>query len=108
MKLSQLNNLYLTITDNVFHYFAKAKPDQYIVYAEDSEAGSSYADDKKEFQVIEGTTDYFTTIEFDPNVKDIQDIMTVNEIVWKLNSVQYEEDTGYIHYEWLWEVDNIG
>ena len=23
---------------------------------------------------------------------------------WYLNSVQYEEDTGLIHYEWYWEV----
>ena len=23
---------------------------------------------------------------------------------WYLNSVQYEEETGLIHYEWVWEV----
>ena len=25
-------------------------------------------------------------------------------IAWYLNSIQYEEDTGLIHYEWVWEV----
>ena len=25
------------------------------------------------------------------------------EIAWYLNSVQYEEDTELIHYEWAWE-----
>ena len=23
---------------------------------------------------------------------------------WYLNSVQYEEDTGLTHWEWVWEV----
>ena len=25
---------------------------------------------------------------------------------WRLNSIQYEEDTGLTHYEWRWEVPN--
>lgn len=25
-------------------------------------------------------------------------------IAWELNSVQYEEKTGFTHYEWVWEV----
>ena len=26
------------------------------------------------------------------------------DIVWDLESVLYEPDTGYTHYEWSWEV----
>ena len=30
--------------------------------------------------------------------------MNEAEISFALNSVQREDETGYIHYEWVWEV----
>ena len=32
--------------------------------------------------------------------QDIQDAMTEAGVVWHLDAVQYENDTGYIHYTW--------
>ena len=29
--------------------------------------------------------------------------MTAMGIPWALESVQYEDDTGFIHMEWTWE-----
>jgi nucleosome binding factor SPN SPT16 subunit len=51
-----------------------------------------------------GTIDYFTKTEFDPIVETIQEKLNSIDIAWRLNSVQYEKDTGYIHYEWAWEM----
>lgn len=104
MKLSDLRDLLLTITPDTFHYNAHKKPDKYIVWAEDGEAGSSNSDDIKTEQVLQGTIDYFTKTEFDPNFDFIQEKLNSFEISWRLNSVQHEEDTGYIHYEWVWEM----
>lgn len=104
MQLSDLRDLLLTVTPNTFHYYATRQPDSYIVWAEDGEAAASYVDNYKDNQAIQGTIDYFTKMEFDPNFKLIQDKLNSVEITWRLNSIQYEEETGYIHYEWVWEM----
>lgn len=104
MKLSDLRDLLLTVTPDTFHYYAQKKPDKYIVWAEDGEAGSSNADNHKTNQVIQGTIDYFTKMEFDPNFELIQEKLNSIDISWQLNSIQHEEKTGYIHYEWVWEM----
>lgn len=104
MKLSDIRDASLEVIPDVFHYNALAKPDKYIVWAEDGEAGSLNADDQKTDQVLQGTIDYFTKTEYDPNFKLIQSKLNSIDVTWRLNSVQYEEETGYIHYEWVWEM----
>jgi len=104
MTLQELRDLLLTIGPPAHHYFAKKEKGNYIVWAEDGEGDSGHADNQKTTQVLQGTIDYFTKTEFDPVVEQIQDKLNQAEISWRLNSVQYEEDTGYIHYEWVWEL----
>lgn len=104
MKLSDIRDALLTVTQDTFHYHAHKKPDKYIVWAEDTESNASYADNKKNIQVIQGTIDYFTKTEFDSNFDIIQNKLNSIGLSWRLNSIQYEEDTGYIHYEWVWEM----
>lgn len=109
MTLLDIRDMHLTITDNAFHYHADNSDnelDQYIVWAEDGQAKSEFANDIMDIQVITGTTDYFTKEEFDPNFNLIQKAFNDFNLSWELNSIQYEEDTKYIHYEWVWEVDN--
>lgn len=106
MKLTDLRDALLEVTPDAFHYSARSKPDKYIVWAEDGEAGSLNADDKKEEQILQGTIDYFTKTEYDPNFDLIQQKLNSIDISWRLNSIQHEEKTGYIHYEWVWEIDN--
>lgn len=108
MTLSELRDLLLTITPNVFRYSAYQQPDKYIVWAEDSQGSATHADDNMGEQSIQGTIDYFTKTEFDPTFNTIQEVLNSANISWYLSSIQYEKDTGYIHYEWVWEVDGIG
>lgn len=103
-KLQKVKDTLLTVTDAVFHYFAADKPDRYIVWAESGEVGSLEADNRKQEQTIGGTIDYFTKTDFDPNIDGIQNALKSAEIAFLLESVQYEEETGYIHYEWKFEV----
>ncbi len=88
----------------VYHYFAHKQTNNYIVWAEDSESNSGSADNHKTIQCIQGTIDYFTKTEFDPVFDLIQKKLNSADMSWRLNSVQYEQETGYIHYEWTWEV----
>jgi hypothetical protein len=104
MKLSDIRDALLEVIPDVFHYEAYAKPNKYIVWAEDTEAYAGYGDNKKTTQVIQGTIDYFTKEEYDSNVKLIQEKLNSIELAWSLNSIQYEEDTKFIHYEWVFEL----
>lgn len=107
MNLVNLKELLLTITPNVFHYEAHAQTGNYIVWAEDGQSDSLYADDCMSNQVLQGTIDYFTKIEFDTVFEEIQSkLNSLEELTWRLNSIQNEKDTGYIHYEWIFEVVN--
>jgi len=108
MKLTDLRDALLSLSMPVHHFFPhKEKADQYIVWAEDGEAGAGYADNQKTNQVIQGTLDYFTKTEFDSNLALIQEKLNSMDMAWRLNTIEYEEDTGYIHYEWVWElIDN--
>lgn len=88
----------------VSHYEAAEKKESYVVWAEDSEGGNLGADDGKEHQAIQGTIDFYTKEEFDEKVDNIQESLMAAGISFRLNSVQYESETEYIHYEWVWEV----
>ena len=80
------------------------QPDEYIVWAEDNQADSVWADGRMQEQTIEGTIDYFTKTENDSNVQKIQNALNNGNISWRLNSVQYETETHYIHFEWTFQV----
>lgn len=109
MTLQSLKTLLLTIGPPVFHYFASGQTGNYIVWAEDGEGDTVHADGQKVERAITGTIDYFTKTENDPVVQQIEDALDSDDgISWYLNSVQYEQDTGYIHFEWVWEVDGSG
>ena len=106
MTLNDLKNLLLSIGPPVFHYFAAGQTRAYIVWAEDGEADSVHADGQKIERAITGTIDYFTKTEDDPVVKQIETALDrADGLAWYLNSIQYEQDTGYIHYEWVLEID---
>ena len=100
--------LSVIIPGNVYHYEAFKAYDKYIVWAEDSEGESLEADNHKAEQSIQGTIDYFTKEDMDENVDKIQNALISNCISFYLNSVQNESlddsGSGYIHYEWVWEV----
>ena len=108
MKLSNIRDILLTVTPDVSHYNALNKSDKYIVWAEDGQSGSLHGDNQMTEQVIQGTIDYFTKEEYDPNVKKIQQAINSANIPFRLNSIQHEEETGYIHHEWVFECDFDG
>jgi hypothetical protein len=107
MTLDSLKNLLLPIGPPVFHYFATGQTGNYIVWAEDGEGDAVHADGQKVERAITGTIDYFTKTENDPVISQIEAALDSSDgIAWSLNSVQYEQDTRYIHYEWVFEIDN--
>lgn len=107
MTLLEVRDVFLKVLPKAtFHYSATSKPAKYIVWAEEGQAGALYADDMMQEQAIEGTVDLFTKTEYDPLFKSIQKAMNNADMTWRLESIQHEKETGYIHYEWVWEVTN--
>ncbi len=105
MTLRNLGLALKKVVPNCFHYAATKQPDKYIVWAEDIQAESFWADSKMTLQAIQGTVHYFTRDEYDSNFGKIQSALNTLGISWRLNSIQYEDDTRYIHYEWVWEME---
>jgi hypothetical protein len=104
VKLDVIPAALLTVGVPVTHYTASKQPNKYIVWAEDGQADSLWTDGRIQEQAIQGTIDYFTKTENDPNVDRIQNALDDADISFRLNSIQYEDETKYIHYEWVFEV----
>lgn len=89
---------------SVGHYKNFKQDGDYCVWAEDMEPDRVSADNRKQIQNLQGTIDFFTRTEFNPLIDDIQNALNDARISFFLNSVQYEDETGFIHYEWVFEV----
>lgn len=89
----------------VYHYWRTRQNPPYCVWQEDGEGDSLHTNNRKTEQVISGTVDYFTLNEYDENIENIQNALnSLENCGWSLNTVQYEEDTNLIHYEWNFEI----
>lgn len=102
-RLEPLARALAEITPYCYHYWRSAPKgvNKYIIWAEDSEQNSFNADDRKQRQGLSGTIDFFTLEEFDSMIDEIQEcLQDIEGVIWSLNSVQYEEETRFIHYEW--------
>lgn len=104
-KQKKIRDCFSALECNVYHYWRSKKEFPCVVWAEDSESSSFHANNEKQEQVIHGTVDYFTRREYDETADVIQNNMNrAQGVSWRLNSVQYEDDTNMIHYEWEFEV----
>ena len=104
MTLIDIKNALLTVTSSVYHFDATGAIGNYIVWSEDGSADSVWAGGRMKEQTITGTIDLFTKQEYSPDFTAIQAALDVIGISYRLNSIQYEPDTKYIHYEIVWEI----
>lgn len=95
-------NAHLAVCDAVSHS-ARLSSDRYFVWQEDGRNDLISGDGPAETAVT-GTTDLFTKQEFDPWAAALERELTAAGVWWYLNSVAYEPETGFYHYEWVWEV----
>lgn len=83
--------------------WSRAPEGDYGVYAEDGandlEAGDEHAE-----KALTGTVDYFTRDDSGACKDEIEAALEAAGCAWALNSVQFEDDTGLIHWEWTFEV----
>lgn len=63
------------------------------------------SDNGTRYEVLEGSVDLFLHAKNAEKVASVETVLeTVCKSSWELNSVQYEEDTRLLHYEWVFRV----
>ena len=106
MKLIDMEEALLSIMPNVSHFFAHKQTDDYIVWYEDMQGGSTSSDNKKTGQSIQGMIHLFTKTEYSPFFDAVQSKLNGLDLSWNFEGILYEEDTKYIHYTWVFEMEN--
>lgn len=93
----------LSVTQNVYLYTAKGNSKApYVVYGVDGDNNLFGGNGRAELADA-GYIDLFTKSATDPLIKDIPEALDIAEVSFYLNSVQFEEETSLLHYEWRWE-----
>ncbi len=107
MTLADVKNALLgVLPGKVYHHFAATGAvAPYIVWAEDGQSDSLHGDEIMTDQIIEGTIDLFTKVEYDPLFSGIQDALNNAGIPFRLNYSGYETDTKIFHNEWVWNIE---
>lgn len=105
-SLDRIKNALLAVTSDVYHFKALKKTDRYIVWAEDGAGNQLNANNKRRQSVTTGKIHLFSKTENDPYIGSIEGSLTKRKISFILDSVSYEDDTGYIHHAWDFEVAN--
>lgn len=101
--LEPLSAALAALTERCYHYYAMpGTTPPYIVWAEDGDNDLS-ADNVHAERCFEGTVDLFTREEGDDLIKAVPSALEGIGAAYYLNSVQYEEDTGLLHFEWVWQ-----
>lgn len=72
-----------------------------IIWAEDAAENDLFADNCCAERQVHCTVDAYTRTEYDPLLDSVQDTLErMENAACSLSSVQYEEETGLIHYQW--------
>lgn len=102
--LTRLRLALTALTEQVYHYSAEPNVSSpYIVWAEDG--GIDFESDNTHSERgFSGTIDLFTETEDDPLMESVAEALEEIEASYYLSSVQFEDETGLIHYEWVFEV----
>ena len=90
------------VTDQVSHG-GRLKSERYFVWEEDG-AADLLANGRHVEKAMTGTTDLFSKTEFDPWREQFEAALDAAGIAWRLDSVDFEVDTGFWHWSWRWGV----
>lgn len=65
-----------------------------------------WADDHMTEQALEGTVDLFTRSADREQMERIQSILNaLPGVAWRFSSLQYENDTRLLHWEWIFQLE---
>lgn len=100
--LERLRQGFAALGGHVYHYHRPDLQFPCVVWAEEG-LNPLHADGDTVEGALRGTLDYFTPREIDPMIDAIPLRFREMGLAWSLLSVQFEDDTGLVHWEWAWE-----
>lgn len=83
--------------------WSKAPAGDYGVYAEERGANLR-ADNTGAETATQISVDYFTRDPSGTPRETIEDALNTVQCAWTLNNIMFEDDTGYIHFEWMVQI----
>lgn len=90
--------------EKTYHFIAPPNTEPpYIVWTEDG-GNDLKANNRHAEKITTGTLDLFVRYETDPLIQRIPAFLNNFPVAYSLVSVSYEEETGFLHYSWDWEV----
>lgn len=101
-RLKTIGDALAALGARCYHYWRPKMRPPFIVWAEDGQDAALWAGNRMTEQTLGGGVHYFTQTEYDPMFDAIQKTLGTLGLGWALESVQYEEETNLIHYEWRW------
>lgn len=93
---------HLSVTDQVSHS-ERLKSERYFVWQEDG-ANDFESDDAHSARAVTGSSDLYSKIEFDPWADALDAALDAAGLAWERIGCEYEEETGFYHWSWDWEV----
>ena len=93
---------HLAVAQAVSHA-ARMKSERYFVWQEDG-SNDLEANGVHQERAVTGSTDLFTKLEFDPWVEALGWSFDRSGIAWRYLDADYEDETGFFHHTWDWEV----
>lgn len=100
----------LTATGFDFVFAAWRRPpddDDYGAYFLDGQEALTTGQGAASEKMLTGYIDYYTKDPSETPKNTIETALDALGCYWQLESVQFENESGYIHYEWMW-TDTIG
>ena len=73
----------------------------------DGGAESLWGDDNQQQEAVEGTVDLFCRDNDRGDFRTMKAALKATGISFRLNSIQYETDRRLIHYEWVFQLEQI-
>lgn len=106
-RINQVKNALLNFKSEtgtpIYHYFNSNPKGDYVTWSEDMYGEILGGDGGLKGISIQGTIDYFTKRE-NNGADMLENAIVAAGIPIIGMMVLYEDDTGYIHYTWTWEV----
>lgn len=101
--LERIKEALLSIGLPIFNYWPLDQDGDYIVYGDDGDGESQYADNRKGERSRSGTIDLFTKTPNDPMADSLEESLDDIELSYRKNSLQFEIDTRFFHHEWIYQ-----
>lgn len=80
--------------------WSHAPAGDYGVVSGDADA-TLFAGSRNAEHMSRGYVDYFTRTDGETAKAAIEDALATAGVLWKHNSVQFENETGFVHHEWV-------